>query len=57
VLRIFEPKKEGSGAQTKLHNEELRTFYSSRNKRTSKLIRKRWAGHVTALMDEMIFWP
>jgi hypothetical protein len=48
VLRmIFEPKIEEDGSWRKLHNDELRSLYSSPNiVRVIKSRRTRWAGHV-----------
>jgi hypothetical protein len=51
LRRIFGPKRdEVTGGWRKLHNEELRNFYSSRSIiRMIKSRRMRWAGNV-ALM-------
>jgi hypothetical protein len=51
LRRVFGPKRdEVTGEWRKLHNEELRDFYSSPNIiRIIKSRRRRWAGHV-ALM-------
>jgi hypothetical protein len=51
VLRIFGPKwDEVTGEWRKLHNEELRDFYSSPSIiRTIKSRRMRWAGHVARM--------
>jgi hypothetical protein len=48
LRRIFGPKRdEVMGGWRKLHNEELRDFYSSPSIiRTIKSRRMRWAGHV-----------
>jgi hypothetical protein len=48
VLRkIFEPKRVEDGSCRKLHNDELRSLYSSPNiVRVIKSRRMRWAGHV-----------
>jgi hypothetical protein len=48
LRRIFGLKRdEVTGDWTKLHNEELRNFYSSPNIiRMIKSMRMRWAGHV-----------
>jgi hypothetical protein len=55
LRRIFEPKRdEVTGEWRKLHNEELRDFYSSPSIiRIIKSRRMRWAGHV-ARMGEKI---
>jgi hypothetical protein len=48
LRRILGPKRdEVTGEWRKLHNEELRNFYSSSSiVRIIKLRRMRWAGHV-----------
>jgi hypothetical protein len=52
VLRIFGPKRDKDRSWRKLHNDELRSLYSSLNiVRVIKSMRMRWAGHV-ALMGE-----
>jgi hypothetical protein len=52
VLSIFGPKGEEDGSWRKLHNDELRSLYSSLNiVRLIKSRRMRWAGHV-ARMEE-----
>jgi hypothetical protein len=54
LRRIFGPKRgEVTGDWRKLHNEELRNFYSSSN--TIKMIkskRMRWAGHIARMEEE-----
>jgi hypothetical protein len=55
ILRsIFRPKRdEVTGAWRKLHNEELRGFYSSPNIiRIMKSRRMRWAGHVARMGEK-----
>jgi hypothetical protein len=54
VLRIFGPKRdEVTGEWRKLHNEELRDFYSSPSIiRIIKLRRTRWAGHVARMGEK-----
>jgi hypothetical protein len=51
VLRkIFGPKREEDGSWRKLHNDELRSLYSSPNiVRVIKSRRLRWAGHVARM--------
>jgi hypothetical protein len=51
LRRIFEPKRdEVTGEWRKLHNEELRDFYSSPSIiRIIKFGRMRWAGHVARM--------
>jgi hypothetical protein len=51
VLRkIFGPKREEDGSWRKLHNDELRSLYSSANiVRVIKSRRMRWAGHVARM--------
>ena len=45
--RIFGPKRDENGESTRLHNEELHSFYRSPNiLRVIKSRRLRWAGHV-----------
>jgi hypothetical protein len=55
LRRIFGPKRDGgTGGWTKLHNEELRDWYSSlRIIRFIKSRRMRWAGHVARMGDNM----
>jgi hypothetical protein len=54
VLRkIFGPKREEYGSWRKLHNDELRSRYSSPNiVRVIKSRRMRWAGHVARMGEE-----
>jgi hypothetical protein len=51
VLRICRPKKDDvTGGLRKLHNEELRKFYTSRN--TIRMIKSkkiRWGGHLARM--------
>jgi hypothetical protein len=49
LMRIFGRKSDDvTGEWRKLHNEELRDFYSSRSMmRIIRSRRMRWAGHVT----------
>jgi hypothetical protein len=51
LRRIFGPKRdEVTRERRKLHNEELRDFYSSPSIiRTLKSRRMRWAGHVACM--------
>jgi hypothetical protein len=51
LTRIFGPKRdEATGEWKKLHNEELRDFYSSPSIiRIIKSRRMRWAGHVAGM--------
>jgi hypothetical protein len=51
LRRIFEPKRdEVTGGRRKLHNEELRDFYSSPSIiRMVKLRTMRWAGNVARM--------
>jgi hypothetical protein len=51
VLRkIFGPKREEDGSWRKLHNDELRSLYSSPNiLRVVKSRKMRWAGHVARM--------
>jgi hypothetical protein len=47
LRRIFGPKREENGSWRKLHNDELRSLYSSPNiVMVIKLRRMWWAGHV-----------
>jgi hypothetical protein len=54
LRRIFGPKKdEVMGEWRKLHNEELRDFYSSPSIiRIIKSRRMRWAGHVARMGEK-----
>jgi len=51
LRRVFGPKRdEVAGEWRKLHNEELRDFYSLPNiVRVVKSRRMRWAGHVACM--------
>jgi hypothetical protein len=50
LRRIFGPKREEDGSWRKLHNDELRSMYSSPNiVRVIKSRRMRWAGHVARI--------
>jgi hypothetical protein len=50
LRRIFGPKREEDGSWRKLHNDELRSLYSSPNiVRVIKSRRMRWAGHVARI--------
>jgi hypothetical protein len=53
VLReIFGPKREEDRSWRKLHNDELRSLYSSPNiVRVIKSRRMKWAGHVTGVEE------
>jgi hypothetical protein len=53
-ISIFDPKRDGvTGGWRKLHNEELRDFYSSqRIIRIIKQRRMRWAGHVARMGEK-----
>ena len=53
LRRVFGPKRdEVTGEWRKLHNEELRDFYSLPNiVRVVKSRRMRWAGHVTRMVE------
>jgi hypothetical protein len=53
VLRIFGFKRdEVTGEWRKLHNEELNNLYSPRDIfRVTKPRRRRWAGHVTRMVE------
>jgi hypothetical protein len=55
VRRKFRPKRdEVTGGWRKLHNEELRTLYSSPSIiRMMKSRRMRWAWHVTRMGEKM----
>jgi hypothetical protein len=55
LRRIFEPKREEvAGGWRRLHNEELRNLYASRNiVRVVKSRNMRWAGHVACIADEI----
>jgi hypothetical protein len=57
VLRkIFGPKREEDGSWRKLHNDELRSLYSSPNiVRVIKSTRMRWAGHVAHMGRGEVF--
>jgi hypothetical protein len=50
-MRIFGPKRdEVTGGWRKLHNEELRNFYSSPNiSRMMKSRMMRWVGNITRM--------
>jgi hypothetical protein len=50
VLRIIfgSKREEVAGGWRRLHNEELRNLYASRNKVMNSR-RMRWAGHVTRM--------
>jgi hypothetical protein len=54
LRRIFGPKRdEVTGEWKKLHNEELRDFYSSPSIiRIIKSRRMRWAGHVARMVEK-----
>jgi hypothetical protein len=54
LRRIFEPKRdEVTGGWRKLHNEELRNFYSSPSiARVIKSRMMRWTGHVARMGDK-----
>jgi hypothetical protein len=50
LRRIFGPKREEDGSWRNLHNDELRSLYSSPNiVRVIKSRRMRWAGHVARM--------
>jgi hypothetical protein len=50
LRRIFGPKREENGSWRKLHNDELRSLYSSPNiVRVIKSRRMRWAGQVARM--------
>jgi hypothetical protein len=50
LRRIFGPKREEDGSWRKLHNDELRSLYSSPNiVRVINSRRMRWAGHVARM--------
>jgi hypothetical protein len=50
LKRIFGPKREEDGSWRKLHNDELRSLYSSPNiVRVIKSRRMRWVGHVARM--------
>jgi hypothetical protein len=50
LRRIFGPKREEDGSWRKLHNDELRSLYSSPNIfRVIKSRRLRWVGHVARM--------
>jgi hypothetical protein len=50
LRRIFGPKREEDGSWRKLHNDELRSLYSSPNNvGVIKSSRMRWAGHVARM--------
>jgi hypothetical protein len=55
LRRIYGPKRDQvTGEWRKLHNEELRDLYSSRNTiRIIKSRRIRWAGHVARMGEKM----
>jgi hypothetical protein len=55
LKRIYGPKRdEVTGEWRKLHNEELRDFYSSpSNIRIMKARNMRWAGHIARLGEKM----
>jgi hypothetical protein len=54
LRRIFGPKRdEVTGEWRKLHNEELRNFYSSPSIiRIVKSVRISWAGHVARMGEK-----
>jgi hypothetical protein len=54
LRRIFGPKRdEVTGGWRKLHNEELRNFYSSpRIIRIMKFRKMKWAGHVARMGEK-----
>jgi hypothetical protein len=60
LRKIFGPKREEDGSWRKLHNDELRSLYSSPNIiRVIKSRRVRWVGHVARMgRGEMFtgFW-
>jgi hypothetical protein len=50
LRRIFGPKRKEHGSWRKLHNDELRSLYSSPNIiKVIKSRRMRWAGHVACM--------
>jgi hypothetical protein len=52
MLRLFGPKREEDGSWRKIHNDELRTLYSSLNiVRVIKSKRMRWVGHVARMWE------
>jgi hypothetical protein len=52
LRRIFGSKREEEGSWRKLHNDELRSLFSSSNiVRVIKSRRMRWAGHVARLRE------
>jgi hypothetical protein len=57
LRRIFGPKREERESCRKLHNDELRSLYSSPNIiRVFKSRRMRWAGHVARIGEERDFY-
>jgi hypothetical protein len=56
LRRIFGPKRGEDGSWRKLHNDELRSLYSSPNiVRVIKSRRMRWAGHVAHMGRGEVF--
>jgi hypothetical protein len=50
LRKIFRPKREEDGSWRKLHNDKLRSLYSSPNiVRVIKSRKIRWAGHVARM--------
>jgi hypothetical protein len=57
LRRIFGPKREEDGSWRKLHNDELRSLYSSPNiVRMIKSRKLRWAGHVARMGEGRVVY-
>jgi hypothetical protein len=57
LRRIFGPKREEDGPWRKLHNDELRSLYSSPNiVRVIKSRRMRWTGHVARIGEGKVVY-